>query len=330
MSRKYKTLKTQGNYNNHLGVPLTLLRLDDEEAAVIEMGMNHLGEISKLTKIAEPTISVITNIGTAHIGILGSRENILKAKLEILEGMRESGTLIIDNDNDLLHEWYLENKEKVNIMTYGIENSSDIMAENIVCEANSSTFDVKLNGKKYNFKINKGGKHLIINSLSAICVGIKNAISMEDIAKGISEFELTQNRMEVIEKENDIKVINDTYNASYDSMKAMLEYLKMQNAKRRIAILGDILEIGEYGEEIHKKVGEEVYKNNIDILITVGKNAKYIGEGALNLGMPKNNVFSYETNSKALGKIKELMKSGDCILVKASYGMKFKEIIENI
>ncbi len=131
MSKKYKTLKTIGNYNNHIGVPLTILRLENEESAVIEMGMNHLGEIRTLTNIAMPTMAVITNVGTAHIGVLGSRENILKAKLEILEGMEKEGIAVINNDNDLLHKWYIENKDTRNIMTYGIENESDIMAKNI-------------------------------------------------------------------------------------------------------------------------------------------------------------------------------------------------------
>lgn len=124
IAKQYHTLKTKGNYNNHIGVPLTIFRLKTEEAMVVEMGMNHLGEISTLTKIVKPTVAVITNVGTAHIGNLGSRENILKAKLEIIEGLEPGGYIVINNDNDLLHKWYLENKEKYNIITYGIQNES--------------------------------------------------------------------------------------------------------------------------------------------------------------------------------------------------------------
>ena len=170
MSKKYKTLKTEGNYNNHLGVPLTLLRLKDHEAAVVEMGMNHLGEIRKLTNIAKPTMSVITNVGTSHIGELGSRENILKAKLEILEGMKDDAPIAINNDNDMLHNWYLENKEKRRILTFGIDNKSDIMANNIISTENGSTFTVDINDKEYKVEINVGGKHFVINALCAICV----------------------------------------------------------------------------------------------------------------------------------------------------------------
>ncbi len=181
MAKKYKTLKTEGNYNNHIGVPLTILGLKDHTAAVIEMGMNHLGEISKLTNIAKPTMSVITNVGTAHIGELGSRENILKAKLEILEGMEKEAPIIINNDNDMLHNWYLENKGKRNIITYGIENKSDIMAENIYTDEYGSKFTVEIKGKTYKVEIDIGGKHFIQNSLCAICVGLENKIPIEDI-----------------------------------------------------------------------------------------------------------------------------------------------------
>lgn len=153
MSKKYDTLKTIGNYNNHIGVPLTILKLENQTAAVIEMGMNHRGEISVLTKIAKPSMSVITNVGTAHIGELGSRENILKAKLEILEGMEKDSLLIINNDNDMLHNWYLENKDKINIMTYGIEEKSDIMAKNIVLSDEGSKFQVEVDKKVYDIEI---------------------------------------------------------------------------------------------------------------------------------------------------------------------------------
>ena len=154
MSKKYKTLKSIGNCNSHICVPLTVLRLDDHEAAVVEMGMNHLGEISKMTQIARPTISVITNVGTSHIGNLGSRENILKAKLEILEGMGVSDKIVINNDNDMLHDWYLKNKVTKHIITYGIENESDIMAKNIVSLEDGSKFEVEVDGNIYEAEIN--------------------------------------------------------------------------------------------------------------------------------------------------------------------------------
>ena len=180
VSTKYKTLKTEGNFNNHIGVPLTILRLKDEEAMVVEMGMSNLGEISLLTNIAKPTTAVITNVGTAHIGNLGSRENILKAKLEILEGLAENGTLIINNDNDMLHMWNEKNK-KYKVMDFGIKNKSDIMPENIELQANESKYDVKINDKYYDVIVPVGGEPFIYNSLCAICVGETLNIETENI-----------------------------------------------------------------------------------------------------------------------------------------------------
>lgn len=175
-----------------------------------------------------------------------------------------------------------------------------------------------------------GGIHFVYNALCAVSVGAKCNIEVEKILEGIEEFELTKGRMEIIKTKNEIKIINDTYNASLDSMKAALEYLKSTSGNRKIAILGDILELGDFAKEIHEKVGEEVYNNNIDILITVGENAKYIASKALNLGMEENKIFSYNENGEAIQKINSIVKEKDFILVKASNGMKFKEIVEKI
>ena len=330
MSKKYKTLKTLGNYNNHIGVPLTILSLKDHQSAVIEMGMNHEGEIRVLTKIAKPTMCVITNVGTAHIEYLGTRENILKAKLEIIEGMEEDGLIIINNDNDLLHKWYMENKNSKNIMTYGIENQSDIMAKNIRFDDNGSTFELNIDGKKYEVRINVGGKHFISNSLAGICVGIKNDIPMEEIIKGISEFELTKKRMEIKKGINESTIINDCYNANYDSMNAALEYLGITKANKKIAVLGDMLELGKEEKNLHEKVGESVYKNNIDILITVGKASKNIANKAKELGMDEKRIFTYEEKEEAIKKLQNIIEKNDYILIKASNSMHFDEITEKI
>ena len=328
ISQKYNVLKTQGNYNNHIGVPLTLLRLKDHTAVVIEMGMNHSGEISVLTKIAKPTTCIITNVGTAHIGNLGSRENILKAKLEILEGLQENGTIIINNDNDLLHKWEQENN-KYKVITYGIENKSNYEAYDINSSENGSTYNIRIKEKTYTVKVLVGGNHFIYNSLCAISAGLIYNIEIEKILYGIENFELTKRRMEV-EKINDVTIINDAYNASYDSMKPALEYLKDIKGNRKIAVLGDMLELGEFSKELHEKVGEEVVKNNIDILITVGELSKYIAKKAINLNMEKENVYICENTEEAVKEIKELWKKDDVILLKASNGMKFDKILERI
>ena len=326
---KYKTLQTEGNFNNAIGLPTTVLKLKDHEAMVVESGMNHFGEIRYLGKIAKPTIAVITNVGTAHIGLLGSRENILKAKLEILENLKPDGYVVINNDNDLLHKW-CEQDTKYKKYTFGIDEKSDVMAYNIVISKEYSTYNVKINDKEYTVKVPVSGRHFVYNSLCAIAVGNLLNIAPEDIIKGIETFKLTKNRMEVDKIKNDVTVINDAYNASYDSMKAAIEYLKEIPGNRKIAVLGDMFELGEFGEEIHRKVGKEVVKNKVDILITVGTLAKFIAEEAKSLGMPEENIKVLETTKEAAEYLNKNLEKEDVVLLKASHGMNFAEIYNEL
>ena len=326
---KYKTLQTEGNLNNHIGLPTTLLKLKDHEALVVESGMNHLGEISYLGEITKPTIAVITNVGTAHIGLLGSRENILKAKLEILENLKPGGTIVINNDNDMLNKWAKEDK-LYKKYTFGIDEESDVMAYNIKIGNKSSTYNVKINNEEYTVNVPVSGKHFVYNSLCAIAIGNLLGISPENIIKGIETFSLTKNRMEVVKVKDNVTVINDAYNASYDSMKPAIEYLKELPAKRKIAVLGDMFELGEFSEEIHRKVGIEVVTHKIDILVTVGKLAKYIAEEAKYLRMPEKNIISLETTEEASEYLNKILQKDDAVLLKAAHGMRFSEILKSI
>lgn len=328
VSNKYKTLKTEGNNNNNIGLPLTILKLRDHEAMVIEMGMNHFREIALLTEIAKPTLSVITNIGTSHIGILGSRENILKAKLEILEGMKEP-KIIINNDNDLLHKWYEENKEKIEIHTYGIEKQSEINAKDIEMNENSSRFSVSINNKKVEIEVPVGGEHFIYNALCATEVGKVLGLTEEQIKKGIKEFKLTKKRMDIRTLQNGAILINDSYNASYESMSASINYLANHNGTRKIAVLGDMFELGEYSKELHEKVGETVAQKNIDILICSGDESQNIIKKVKEKN-PKIKTVLLNNNEEILKKLQEILREGDVVLVKASNGMKFYEICQKL
>ena len=329
LSKKYKVLKTEGNNNNHIGLPLTILRLQDEEIAVIEMGMNHFGEISYLTKIAKPDIAVITNIGTSHIGNLGSRENILKAKLEILEGM-DKKKIVINNDNDLLNKWYLENKNNIEIHTFGIKNESEFNAKNIKLKENSSEFICENKNEKINIEVPVGGEHFILNALCGLTVGKLLNLNNEEIKKGIKDFKLTAKRMEINHLKNNITIINDSYNASYESMKASISNLKNMNGERKIAVLGDMFELGDFSEKLHKEVGTEIYKNKIDKLYLIGNYSKFIGEEAEKEGYKKENIFYFENKDELFNNLKNNLKSGDVILIKASNGMKLFEIAEKL
>ena len=332
MAKKYNVLKTLGNFNSQIGLPLTVLRLkEDNNAMVVEMGMSALGEISNITKVAKPTIAVITNVGTVHIGNLGSRENILKAKLEILDGLQNGGTLVINNDNDMLFKWNKENQnKKFKVITFGIENKSDIMPYDIVSTENGSTYKIDIDGKTYNIKVTVGGNHFVLNSLCAIAVGRLLNIEMEDILNGIANFELTKRRMQVEKNKNGVTIINDCYNANYDSMKAAIEYLGKINANKKIAVLGDMLELGEFSKGLHEKVGEEVAKNNVDILITVGSLAKDIAKKAIEKGMQEKDIYTCDNNNEAIELIRQKANKGDAVLLKASNGLNFQEIFTAI
>ena len=327
MAQKFNVQKTQGNKNNRLGVPLTIMSLRDHDALVIEMGMNHLGEIHELTNIAKPSLSVISNIGTSHIGNLGSRENILKAKLEILDGMTNK-KVIINNDNDMLHKWNLEdeNAEKI---TFGIHEKSIYMASKVKMTEESNEFSVELNSTEYKFTTQKPGEVFILNALSAIAVGMEYGVPIDKIQRAIANAEITKNRLD-IEKVNDVLLIKDYYNASFESIKPSLEYLANLDRGRKIAVLGDIKEVGSFSKEIHEKVGKEVAKNKIDKLITVGEEAKNIVKKAKNEGMSNEDVCSCDSNEQAIEVLKGMLLKGDTVLLKASNSMKFGEIYDEI
>ena len=320
LKKEFKAYKTSGNKNNHIGLPLTILNMDeDSEILVLEMGMNHFKEISYLTNIARPNVAIITNIGTAHIGNLGSQENILKAKLEILEGLDKDGYLIINNDNQLLHNWYLENKDKYNIITIGINEQSDYLATDIKTDENTSTF--KVLNKDYFVPVS--GKHFVYNALMGIAVGNLYHEEYKSIYEGIKDFELSSNRMNIISRESNITIIDDSYNANYDSMSYAIKYLASLPG-RKIAVLGSMFELGKYTEELHRKIGKLVVGEGIDILLTVGNEAKYIYEEAKG----KIDAKHFSNNTAAIKFLKSIINEGDYILIKASNSMKFSEIVD--
>lgn len=327
ISEKYNVLKTEGNFNNHIGLPMTLLKLKDHTAVVVEMGMNHFGEIELLTNIAKPTIAVITNIGTSHIGNLGSRENILKAKLEILKGLTKNGSIIINNDNDLLHSW-AQTVDNYRIICYGIENKSAFMPTNVKENENGVNYQINIEGKEYNVKVPVIGRHFVYNSLCAIAVGKELNIEEKHIIEGISKFKLTAKRMDFRKIKNGATVLADYYNASYDSVKSALEVVKNCKANKKIAVLGDMLELGEFAQKLHENVGKEVFNNNIDILITVGKLSKNTAYEARKLGTKE--VYECNNNNEAIEILNKKIEAEDLILLKASNAMNFGEIFEKI
>lgn len=325
VSKKYKTLKTLGNYNNEIGLPLTILRHQGEEVLILEMGMNHLREMALLSSIALPDIGAITNVGTAHIGELGSRENILKAKMEIIEGMQNHSVLVINQDNDMLSNVQVERLEVERI---GIDDKRcQYLGENVILHENYSEFDIVKDGEKKHVIVPVQGEHFVYNALIAIAIGRNLGIDLDLCIAGVQEFELTKNRMDTIVLKDNITLIDGTYNASEDSMKSSIDVLA-NYSRRKIAILADMLEMGDYSKELHASVGTYLASKNIDILITVGSDAKYIVEAAKKQGMKE--VYDCQDNQEVLKYVKRLLQKDDVVLLKGSNGMNLKEVVENI
>lgn len=324
LSVKFNAFKTLGNKNNHIGLPLTLLNLKDEEICILEMGMNHIGEISYLTNIAKPDIAIITNVGTAHIGNLGSREKILEAKLEILDGLKDDGLIIVNNDNDLLNSWAKVNKDNHNVITYGLDNTSDYTINDIDTKSESSSFTYD----DIPFNVPVPGEHYVYNSIPAIIIGKHFNISLNDLSKGIENLSLTSNRMDIINK-NNIRYINDAYNANYDAVIYGIKYLEILKG-RKIACLGSMLELGDYTEKLHKLVGEKITKHDIDVIVTVGEYTNLINEEAVKYGFNSENSFHFSSNDDATLFLKDFLIENDNILIKASSSCNFIDIINDL
>lgn len=326
LEEKYKTLKTIGNLNNHIGLPKTLLNLDSSiEAAVIEMGMNHFGEIERLTDVAQPQIAVITNIGWSHIENLGSKEGILKAKLEILKSMNNDLPLIANADDELLAP--LKNTLDREVITYGIENTdADIRAIDIKTGENSTTFKIIYGDISCDITLNAIGRHNILNALAAFAVGIKANITPCQIASALKKFKSSAMRQNIIEHDG-VTIIADCYNASPDSMKAALDMLDLTKANRRIAVLGDMLELGSYSQKLHTAVGDYAAKSNADMILCCGAESRHIALNASLKGKMAKHYYNPETLCQSL---KAIIGKGDAVLFKASRGMHLENVIKAI
>lgn len=324
VSTKYKTLKTLGNYNNHIGLPLTILRYQDEEVMILEMGMNHLGEIDYLTQIAKPDIAAITNVGTAHIGELGSRENILKAKMEIINGFNDHGVLVINDDNDMLHT---VESDSFDLIRVGQNEECDLKAIHVDLRLEESYFDIDYQGQRYHVHVPVSGEHFVYNALIAIGIGLSLGIEMELCIQGVEHFELTKNRMDVIDLKNNVKVINGTYNANLDSMKSSIDVLS-QYKNRKIAVLADMLELGEYEQSLHEEIGSYIVEKGIDELLCVGNASAYIVEKAQTLGY--THAYHFEDNQSLISYLDEFIEENDVLLIKGSNSMHLKEVVEHL
>lgn len=319
LRQKYKVLKTIKNYNSDIGISLMLLKYSGEELMLLETGMDGKGQLEEISSIIKPNISVITNIGTAHIGILGSKQNIFEAKMEITKYMKDDGKLFVNGDDE-----YLNKINKLNTKKLFIENT-----KNILIKEDETEFDYLINNKYIHFKINAPGKYQVYNAIFAIELGLELDIKLEDIIKGIENYANFEKRMQKNILNENLTLIDDSYNASLVSMENGLEVIDKYNVENKIVVLGDMLELGEYSKKIHSDLAKTIDKYKFYKVYLYGNEIKFTYDSLIN---KEKVLYSKSINEISENLINELKKINKKTIVyfKASNGMKLYEIIEKI
>lgn len=326
LSQKNKTLKTEGNLNNQIGLPRTLMELDKTyDYAVIEMGMNHRGEISTLSLISQVDIAVINNIGTSHIGNLGSKENIMKAKLEILDGMKKGSTLILNGDDELLSKY---KNEEYKVVFFGIDNEkSAYTAKNIKFEDEYTSYTLCSNQGEFEIKLPAFGKHGVLNSLAAFSVISELGLDISDYKDGLENFLSTGMREKHV-KIGDIMFIEDCYNASPDSVRAAINTLNSKKNHRKIFVFGDMLELGQMSKQAHIDVGIQAAKMDIDMVLCLGVYSELTARSAKENGVKISK--SFDSKTKLAEYLYDNLQSGDVVTFKASRGIKLEQVAKMV
>ena len=326
LGEKYKVLKTEGNLNNDIGVPMTLLRLSGEhEVAVLELGMNHAGEIDYLSALVEPDVVLITNIGDSHIEHFGSREKILEAKCEIFHHARRAAFAVLNGDDPLLRT--LEGKLPHEIIWCGTGENNDYRASQVESDGKSRiTCRVDTPEMACTVEIPALGEHMVYPTLMAGAVGERFGLTQKEITDGILHFAPTKMRMNILQRGDGITILNDTYNANPQSMRAAVGVLGTSAGSYKVAVLGDMFELGTLAPALHAGVGEYLGKAGVDCLVAVGELAKHIADAAVRSGAPE--VHYCATKEEALPVLAQTVKPGCTILVKASRGMAFEELVD--
>ena len=317
LSDKYKVFKTKGNFNNEIGLPLMILELDSTyDVAILEMGMRGLGQIKELTEIASPDLGIITNIGISHIEILKTRENILKAKMEIATFFDKNNTLVVCGNDDFLGA--LPNAE-YKIVKTGVGENFKIGAKNIALEELSSKFTVYDGEKEEEFSLDMPGEHNISNLMLGIAIAKELGVSFEEMKRGLKNIEATSMRLELIKKDG-FSILNDCYNSSPVAVKSAIDVMKNIEGKRRIAVLGTMRELGHKSEEAHEEIGKYAKENGIEKVLCFGDFSENIKEGY------GEGCTVYENKEELIKDLLNIICDGDIILVKASRSLKFEEI----
>ena len=325
LSQKYNVLKTAGNFNNEIGLPLTIFNIrDHHEVAVLEMGISDFGEMSRLAKMAQPDICVITNIGLCHLENLIDRDGVLKAKTEMFEYRQPNAKIVLNGDDDKLIT--VKNSEDKSPLYFGLSTDMDAYADNIhSLSLKGTSCTLHLGDNAIDVIIPIPGHHMVYNALAGALVGRELGLTSEEIKAGIEALVPVSGRNNMISTDS-LLIIDDCYNANPVSMKASVDVLATADT-RKVAILGDMFELGENENELHRSVGVHAAEKEIDVLVCIGALSKNIAEGAAN---SKTAVHHFETKADFLNVVETLIKKDDCILVKASHGMEFPEIVEKL
>ena len=325
LSARYHTLKTQGNFNNDIGTPLTLLNLDEtHEAAVIETGMNHFGEIRYLGEMVRPDIAVISNVGDAHIENLGSREGILQAKCEILENVKEGGLVVLNGDDALLNTVQCEYR----IIRCGKSEHCDVRVDEIGDHGiDGITCTVITKKDTYHLTIPAPGEHMVYSASMAVAVGEELGLEHEEIVRGIDAYEPTGSRMRVVRLPEGRLLLDDCYNANPQSVTAALEVLAKTECDRTVAVLGDMGELGALTSQAHYNMGALASMLGIDFVVAIGEKAARIADGTALSG---GSVLHFATKEEAVSELREQLRPNTAMLIKASHSMHFGQLVEQL
>lgn len=329
LSLRFKVQKTEGNLNNHIGMPLSILNLEeDTEMAVLEMGMSSKGEIRFLSEMAAPEAAIITNIGESHLLDLGSRDAIADAKMEIIESLPPGELAVFNGDEPLLQERMAAHDQTLTVKTFGRGRRNTLYPVFIETGNEGSTF--KVNGQDLLFNLPVLGIHNVLNALAAMLTANHFGVPFEEMNEAFSTLKLTNMRMEMVQGAKGEKIINDAYNASPTSMKAAIELVeKLTGFSKKILVLGDMLELGPQEKEFHYEIGKSIDAGNVDYVFTMGKLAAYIAEGARE-SLPEDRVFSFPDKESLVKELKKRTDNNTLILVKASRGMRMEDIVHSL
>ena len=324
LSSRFRMLKSEGNFNNHFGLPLTLLRLEPEHnAAVIEMGMSHAGEIAALAKIAHPEIGVVTNVAPVHLEFFKSIGEIARAKYELVESLPAGGIAVLNADDEYVSQFGRDFHGKV--VLYGLRTQADVRAENAKHHgAEGSTFDVVVGGCREKASLPLVGAHNIYNALAAVAVGIERGLTLSEALGALATLAPADKRGEVVKLGN-ITIINDCYNSNPKALDAMVDALAAMPAKRRIVVAGEMLELGAAGEEMHRSSGRHMAERKIDVLVGVRGLAQSMVDSARESGMRAEFLATPQEAGEWLARE---TREGDVVLLKASRGVKLEQALE--